>query len=154
MNCKKIQELLITDYLDDELDSGVLSRIEQHMANCIHCRQFEQGLQRVRVPFKKAEQIKPPARVWEGICEKIVVRQRLPQGSWFEYMIERLREFLLIHRQPVFATGIAFAIMVIALISIQGQIKTDAGGIVAEDFGFWVDEENGAIGTAIEEYFL
>jgi len=44
--------------------------------------------------------------------------------------------------------------MVIALMSIQGQIKTDTGGIVVEDFGLWIDEENGAIGTAIEEYFL
>ncbi|MBI4753334.1 zf-HC2 domain-containing protein [Candidatus Desantisbacteria bacterium] len=150
MNCKKIQKLLITDYLDGELDSGVISRIEQHMADCIHCRQFEQRI----VPFNGIRHIEPPARVWGSICEKITTEQMLPQGSWFEYLLEQLREFLLIHRRLAFATATAFTIMIIALMSIQGQIKTDTVGMVAEDFGLWVDEENGAIGIAIEEYFL
>ena len=150
MNCKKIQELLITDYLDGELDQVLCNRIHQHISGCIHCRQFEERI----VPFHGIRHIEPPTRVWENICEKITTEQMLPQGNWFEYLLERLREFLLIHRQPVFATVTVFTIMVIALMSIQGQIKTDTGGIVVEDFGLWIDEENGAIGTAIEEYFL
>lgn len=162
MNCKKIQRLLLTDYLDGELDRGTLGHIKQHMDSCAHCKAVEQKLQEVRAPFKKAKHINPPARIWQCICERITAEQILPEGSLFECLVERLREFLFIRRQPVFATAtITLTIIIFALIFIhipvQRQIETDAWNVVAKDIGFWIDEKDGAIydfGTDIEEYFL
>ncbi|MFH1564036.1 MAG: hypothetical protein ABIF11_11580 [Nitrospirota bacterium] len=161
MNCKKIQELVMSDYFDGELDHVQGNRIQQHIDSCIHCKQFEQEIQKVRAPFKKAKHIKPPARVWQSIRERITAEGMLPQGSLFEYILERLREFLFIFRRPVFDAVTAFTIIILAVIfiymPIQKQIKTDTMNVVTEDIGFLIDEENGAIydfGTAIEEYFL
>ncbi|MDI6782396.1 MAG: hypothetical protein QME49_09905 [bacterium] len=158
MNCKKIQRLLMTDYLDRELEQGILNSIQQHMDNCIHCRKFEQEIQTARVSFAKTKHIEPPARVWEGICEKITAEQRsLQSGSLFEHGLERIREFLFI-RKPLLATSaIALAIVIFALIFIRMPEKTNGLDIVAEDIGFMADEENKAIddfGTDIEKYFL
>ncbi len=160
MSCKKIQELLMTDYLDGELDQMLCNRIRQHIDSCTHCQQFEQEVQKIKAPFKKTRYIKPPVRLWQCIREKIMSEQMLPQGSLFECLVERLREFLFIRRQPVFAT-IALTIIIFALIFIrmpaQKQIETDAWKVVAEDIGLRIDEENGAIcdfGTDIEKYFL
>lgn len=154
MNCKKIQRLLLTDYLDGESDRVSLDRIRQHMANCVHCKQFEQEIQGVRDSFERARYIEPPARVWGSICEKITAEQMLPQGSLFAYMIERLREFMFVHK-PVFITATAFATITIALLLVH-QIQTEppASNDVAV---FMIDEENGAIddfGTDVEKYFL
>ena len=172
MNCKKcikIQELLMTDYLDGELEQGVLQSIQQHMDNCIHCKQFEQKMQEIRVPFnkmKKVKHVEPPARVWANICEKITVEQRLQSGSLFEHWLEWLREFLFIRKPvfpvfPVFATAaIALAVVLFALIFIRMPEKTNGlDDMLAEDIGVMTDsfKENGTIddfGTSIEEYFL
>ncbi|MEK7273668.1 MAG: zf-HC2 domain-containing protein [Candidatus Desantisbacteria bacterium] len=158
MNCKKIQELLLTDYLDGELNTMILDRIEQHMDSCIHCRQFEQEIQIVRLPFEKVRYIEPPTRVWEGVREKIVAEQLLLQDSLFACLVERLREFLFIYRQPIFATTtISLAVVAFALIFIHMPEQTDLLNVVAEDFGFVVTTENDAIcdfGTDIEKYFL
>ncbi len=158
MNCKKIQELLLTDYLDGELKTMILDSIKQHMDGCIHCRQFEQEIQRVRLPFEKVRYIEPPTRVWEGVREKIIAEQMLPQDSLFACLVERLREFLFIYRQPVFATTtIALAVVAFALIFTHMPERTDTLDVVAEDFGFMVIAENDAIcdfGTDIEKYFL
>ena len=161
MNCKKIQNLLITDYLDGELKDMVLcSRIQQHITNCIHCRQFEQEIQTIRAPFTKTGHIEPPARVWDGICKKITAEQRLQPASLFEQKLEWLREFLFL-RPPVFAAATVLAIVTLALLFMhvpeQHQVKIDAKDMVVENFGVMVDEENSTIydfGTDIEEYFL
>ncbi len=156
MNCKKIQELLVTDYLDGELSTTILDSIKQHMDSCIHCRQFEQETQRIMLPFEKARYIEPPTRVWKGVREKIIAEQMLPQDSLFACLVERLREFLFIYRQPVFAT-IALTVVAFALIFIHMPEQTDILNVVAEDIGSMNHEENDMIcdfGTDIEKYFL
>ena len=40
MNCKKAQELMLTDYLDDEISEKEKARIEEHLESCQKCREF------------------------------------------------------------------------------------------------------------------
>ncbi len=40
MNCKKIQELILTDYLDQEMPQDKQKELESHIASCTQCREF------------------------------------------------------------------------------------------------------------------
>ena len=61
MNCRKIQKLLMTDYIDGELKEKMRIKILNHLAACEECRQFEKTLQKETVSlFKAAEKKTPP----------------------------------------------------------------------------------------------
>jgi predicted anti-sigma-YlaC factor YlaD len=65
MNCRKVQSIIITDYLDAELDEKSRATIEQHLAGCPACRSYKQRLlTRVAEPLRQAARMEPPAELW------------------------------------------------------------------------------------------
>jgi len=53
MDCKKIQELIITDYLDNEMNNKL---VERHIESCDDCRKFLILTQKTIVdPLSKAK---------------------------------------------------------------------------------------------------
>ena len=40
MKCKKIQEIILTDYLDGQLDEKQRSSLGRHLAECKSCKEF------------------------------------------------------------------------------------------------------------------
>ena len=72
MECKKVQDRLITEYADRELDPERNAEIEQHLTSCTDCREFFGAVQRSAVvPFKEAGEIQPESAVWQRIQGKI-----------------------------------------------------------------------------------
>ncbi|MBM4128995.1 MAG: zf-HC2 domain-containing protein, partial [Nitrospira sp.] len=60
MNCEKIQELILTDYLDGEIDKRQEEFIKQHLATCIGCQEFLSIAQKTVVePFLNAGKVTP-----------------------------------------------------------------------------------------------
>ena len=40
MNCKKIQEWILTDYLDGEMSQDQKDVLEKHISSCSECKRF------------------------------------------------------------------------------------------------------------------
>ena len=40
MNCDKVKELILTDYSDKELDSGIAVELGEHLLGCVKCAEF------------------------------------------------------------------------------------------------------------------
>jgi hypothetical protein len=72
MECKKIQELLLTDYIDGEANDALKNEVERHINICHTCRQFERDLLKTAIePLRKAKESKPPDLVWNHIKEAL-----------------------------------------------------------------------------------
>ena len=84
MECKKVQDRLITDYLDKELGAGERSGIAEHLTGCVPCREFLSAVEKITVtPFKESKTLSPGGEVWERIQERIEVeRERSQAGFW------------------------------------------------------------------------
>jgi len=68
MNCEKVRELLLTDYVDRELDADTAALVGAHLARCASCKAFEATVLHAAVePFKAAAPSTPPAHVWKRI---------------------------------------------------------------------------------------
>lgn len=70
MRCEEIQELIMTDYIDGELDPSKESEIARHIGSCVACRALEADLRRVAEPLKTGYEM-PPERVWKSIERRI-----------------------------------------------------------------------------------
>ena len=72
MECKKIQKLLLTDYIDGEASDALKNEVERHVNICHTCRRFERDLLKTAIePLRKAKESKPPDLVWNHIKETL-----------------------------------------------------------------------------------
>jgi predicted anti-sigma-YlaC factor YlaD len=70
MNCRKIQDIIMTDYIDNELDETARKAIDAHVRQCAECHAVKQALMAtVIVPLRGAATV-PPPDMWAAIQEK------------------------------------------------------------------------------------
>jgi len=154
MNCKRVRELIITDYIDKELDEKTMKEVEAHIKICEGCGAFEKSLIQAAVePFKGVRDINPPEYLWRRIKEGIE-RENAPKARWM-FSIPR----------PVFgpaAIAVACAILIITLsvtLNSKNQLNNyiqDQGDFLSSldpgSSGSLKNSQNG-LGTTIEEFF-
>ncbi len=70
MICEQTQELL-TSYQQDELDSAIKARVEDHLSDCAVCRSESDEIYEVLSLFSSVGEFEPPAEVWENIQAEI-----------------------------------------------------------------------------------
>ncbi|MEE9487668.1 MAG: zf-HC2 domain-containing protein [Candidatus Brocadiales bacterium] len=163
MKCEKIQELVLMDYLDDEMGAEQLEQVEKHLAACAHCREFEtMAKQTVFEPFMNVERVSSPESVWYQIKKTIEVKgEEAVVASFFENFMA-----LFSVKRPVLALSIITVVLIIAVSITQFlpfHKQSDTQDVVnvylAEQIEYiaYLDE-NGEFdtnyGTGIEEYFL
>ena len=163
MNCKRIRELVKTDYIDGEASAEVQKETRAHLNICNQCRQFERALQEMAIePFKKAREIRPPELVWHRIKEAI---EKKPSEGLFAGLRNSL-DIIFGLRKPVIAGVIIAVIVVIMTVFIKLPLNNQQAMssyleeqiefiscLDADEVGYF----NGGqldLGTAIEEYFL
>jgi len=163
MNCKRIRELVKTDYIDGEASAEVQKEIREHLSVCNQCRQFERALQEMAIePFKKAREIRPPELVWHRIKETI---EKKPSEGLFAGLRNSL-DIIFGLRKPVIAGVIIAVIVVIMTVFIKLPLNNQQAMssyleeqiefiscLDADEVGYF----NGGqldLGTAVEEYFL
>ena len=118
MRCEEIRSLLMTDYIDGELDAKTEALVKEHLASCAACRAFEEEVSAVTVtPFKAAKVVAPPERVWTGI------KNRIDKESEPYTIFDRLRDLLealfVLPRMRVAVAAIATVVIVFALMGYQ-----------------------------------
>jgi hypothetical protein len=68
MDCKRIQEMILTDYLDGEENEDLRFFIKNHLDRCRDCKEFEKMVHEHAVdPFKAGKQAEVPQAVWQNI---------------------------------------------------------------------------------------
>ena len=61
MNCEKIKELILTDYIDNEMDDEERIRLNIHFAHCQECKEFFETVRNTVVkPFSSVKKIDSP----------------------------------------------------------------------------------------------
>lgn len=162
MQCKKIQELLKTDYLDGEVNQRDQQCIREHLAQCADCRRLKEELLAQRVSFQKAEYKQPPERIWQNIHDTIVSERLKEEKNFLSGIFERLRKLIFVPR-PVFALAGSLAAIIFTVIIagtiIQGGRQSSNRDNGLESFAdYALNGENEdllyGLGTNIEEYFL
>jgi len=165
MNCKKIRDLIITDYIDQEAPDAAQKEIQAHLKVCAGCRGFEQALrEKVSVPLRAMEPATPPYSVWQRIRQVIdeeEARQSVP-------FLRRVSDFLagvVFKPKPALAFSAVLIVVLVALLLIQGQLYRQwaVKGYLSEQSDYMTSvsfpvngepEKNIGFGTDIENIFF
>jgi anti-sigma factor RsiW len=123
MNCKKIQELIMTDHIDGEASSTVEDLIKAHLSGCADCRAFEQAVrQKTEMLFRNAGPVQPPAEVWQNIKEAIQEDPVQYAPSFLERLFDFMRENFSV-RRPAYALATAFTVILAIGIFLQSPLR-------------------------------
>jgi len=165
MSCEKIRELILTDYIDNEISDKEKIRLNIHFANCRKCKEFSETVKSTVVkPFANVEKIELPGFIWHRVKEAIIAEQQNKPG-FLASLLKRLK-FLFYAPKPALALSTIMALVLIAVLtttlrfsnkqaleaSRENQaeysiysIETPVGALSSNDAGF---------GTSIEDNFL
>ena len=165
MNCKQVQKLILTDYLDEQLNSEQKREIEAHIAGCQQCHQFENAAKKFVVePFKRLERAFPREEVWHKIKREIETeKQQLSVAG----LIERIKGVFLLPRNVFALITVVVAIVTIfvmfvplqrnnqEVLTVNTEKQIENLAFLADGIDYYSSEtEDVSYGTTIEEYFL
>jgi len=151
MDCNKIRELLLTDYVDNELGSGLKADVDSHLAACPLCAQFLKEVKSAaRAPFENSPRATPPPEIWNRIQAEIEAGAppRLPRGRWLP-LPNRIGMI-------AFSMGAA-AMLLVSLLLFTNKpagVVNDPVVLASTSYDWQADIEGNGFGTAVEEYIL
>jgi len=121
MNCKRIQEFLITDYIDGQMADKARSFIDKHLAHCPVCRGYLSSIKKEVVnPFVNSSKDVPDQLLWAQIKQTIEEEQQQQlEASLKPNFWEKISSAVHIPR-PAFA--LATVITMIFMIGSTGQL--------------------------------
>lgn len=164
MNCKKIRELLLTDYLDKQTGLELKTEVEGHQKICPECRRLEEEIRRAIVlPFKDAKGPQVPQSLWLNIKERIAERESSKRS-----LLDRLREKLQVFSLPApaltFASTTVILLAVFGLITKQNIDKNQISDYFSQQISFYSvlnnglengdNKDNADLGTTVEKYLF
>jgi len=164
MKCNDWQDLILTDYLDDQMSKERTIQLEEHLSACQECREFVAHARKAVIePFESAQRVEPSEKVWHNIKDAIGEEQGAEEfvGLW-----DRIKEAVFIPKPAM-----AFATVIIALLAatvafdhynqqfqtakyIAIQNQTDDINYALDELAVYSEENNFYEPTEIEEYFL
>ena len=161
MNCERIQELILTDYLDGVLKEDLKKQLEAHMVSCPHCLEFAKAAKKTAVQvFEHMPRPEVPEHVWSKI------ESSLSQDSEVEFpnkvsWLDRL-QWVFTNPKP-FVAFMAVFVLFISLGTVnQFKIQKPRSNEQAyEDLVSLINPVASAssadsddFGTTVEQYFL
>ena len=158
MNCKKIQELILTDYVDGELDEKTRRLVEDHLEVCEQCRQLEQKARAASTLFKQTQPARPPEKLWDSIKNAIEPRERENPLKGF---VERLRAPLVIRKPGLVAAAVIILVFVAGVYTRAFLNRYALNTYLEEQVAFFEELANGSgngyeypdIGIPMEDVF-
>jgi anti-sigma factor RsiW len=159
MNCKDCQELILTDYLDNELNKEERGEVDQHLSSCQACREFALNAQAaVMEPFDAAERPEPPESVWHNV--KAAIREEQNTEGRISFL-DNIKNLIVLPKPALaFAMVVILIVMAKAMINFeQPKAETAKSGIedityAMEEIAYLSEDNNIDQPTDIEEYFL
>ncbi len=166
MKCKKVKELILTDYLDEQLNEDQKKNIEEHLSSCGVCREYELAARKTVIePFNNVEKQNPPEAAWHKIKEQIKEENRQGLINPFADLIRRINPFAYALKP---ALAVVTIIIIIFVATAIIKLPSENSEVVEVDpdnqiecmnylLGVFDQDsltENNDFGTSIEEYFL
>ncbi|MDD5136003.1 MAG: anti-sigma factor [Candidatus Omnitrophica bacterium] len=165
MECKESRELVLTDYLDGEMDERKKVSLEEHLSRCVECKEFAMEAKRIgKELFSGAAKAEPPEYLW-GRIKSLVLAEAGEKKSAAVDIIGRLKGIFSIPK-PVFAAAVIiiliFAVGTAIRVGINSQKALELR--IQDQIGYFdylpgastdpAADENGSFGTQVEQYFL
>ena len=158
--CDHIKDLILTDYIDGELDKNFAMSVEAHLLDCSDCRAFFKEVKyNAALPFQQASHQPPPAGLWGAIKQNIEHENQV--GNPLADFIDKLKGLFVFPRMvPVFASFILMFLagsVTLNTIHIQQAKEKDQGEYMISLLSSPVPSvayDNNDGGTPIEHYFL
>ncbi len=159
MQCNPIQQLILTDYLDDCLTKTDQLALENHLASCAECRELATNARQILLqPFADYPRHEPPPAIWQAVALQISTER--PRAFGF---MARINGFT--HRfalpKPALALAAALVLLVASGLFLQQHSNhRNTANLDLEDqvtYLAYLVEGNGSddnFDTSIEEYFL
>jgi hypothetical protein len=165
MNCEKIRDLILTDYIDNQTNDEEKMRLIIHFARCPGCREFFETVKNTVVrPFANAKKIEPPGFIWQRVREAIIAKQQKKLG-FVASLLEKLKSVFYIPKPVLIISTITTLTLIIVLTTTLKfsnkealetnredqteystySIETPVSALLNNDDGF---------GTLVEKYFL
>lgn len=165
MDCEKARELILTDYIDNEMNDGERKLLTIHFSRCHECKEFFDTVMNTTVkPFASAKKVEPPESIWERVKEAITAEEQKKPG-FVASVLEKLKSGFYIPKPALVMSTIMALVLIMALTTTlkfsnkevletnreeQAEystysIETPVGALLNNDDGF---------GTCVEKYFL
>jgi len=158
--CEQIKDMILTDYIDGQLDKGSVETLENHLLDCSLCRAFlKEVKESVTTPFQQTQRQEVPAELWQAVRQGI--EQETPQGSFVKDLVGKIKGFVFFPRLvPVFASFLLMFLagsMTLNTIHLQQAQAIDQGSYlvsILSPTASAAQPESNDLGTPIEHYFL
>jgi len=112
MECAGMKELL-SEYIDGTLDARTRATVDEHLLNCRDCKEELASLRAVVRALESMEPVKAP----EDFLEQL--HDRMASPSLFAKIIRKLFVPMRIKVPLEFASAVAMAVLVFALVNVQ-----------------------------------
>lgn len=163
MKCNQIQDLILTDYLDGQLDEKKGAIIEKHLTVCACCRELVDATRKgVLAPFSTVKGIEPPGFLWERIKDAIITEQQ--SNRYYQPWVEKVRKWVFLPRIAVVAPIVTILILIGVMMPLKVTHQQNTQTKVQEQVAYlaFLTEEtstevlsgSNGFGTLLEEYFL
>ncbi len=165
MNCEAMRELILTDYIDGEMDAKRKIFMEGHLAACPGCKEFSAAAKETAVePFLDAARVGVPGSVWRRVEEKIASGSRKKAGL-VAGLLERIRYVFYIPNPAVVLATVLTLVLIfgaVTRLAVNRYESLKAGRQAEVEYSAYLAEtpaeltvsEEAGFGTAIEQYFL
>jgi len=158
--CDYFKDLILTDYIDGELDKNVAGSLERHLLDCSDCRAFFKEVKNnAAMPFQQVLRQPVPAGLWDTIKQNIE-HENQASGPIAD-LIDKLKGLIVFPRLvPVFASLILMLLagaVTFNTIQIQQARDKAQGEYLVSTLGSTGSlalADNSGLGTPIEHYFL
>ncbi len=158
MECRRAEELILTDYIDGNLKGEALGEAEEHLASCERCRKLAGEAAHAGKALKAIKREEPPQGLWYKIRAEILSERTQPDTV---RQILNSARYVFTHLRPAVAlAAVAILILfVLTAIRLSPPGGTALNATLQDDVlaATSLDDWNGTeydFGTSAEEYFL
>ncbi len=156
-NCNNIKDIILTDYVDNEIDTSVKVQVEKHLQGCLSCQAFAREVKaQLVVPLQQATRQEVPSQMWNNIQNQIIQQQQSSEG-----LLVKLQSWLSLPRLVPTLVSLAMVVIVTSTLFFDDQkVKQARDQEIGSYLTYVMDSqessagENNNLGTSIESYFL
>lgn len=158
--CDHFKDLILTDYIDGELDKNIAASLESHLLDCNDCRAFFKEVKNnASAPFHQTLQQPVPTELWAAVRQGIEHENQVTDP--LADIMAHLKGLVVFPRMvPVFVSLTLMLIVgsvTLNNIQVQQSKDKDQGEYLVSllsSTGPSAQAETGDPGTPIEHYFL
>jgi anti-sigma factor RsiW len=162
MKCERIQELILTDYIDGRMTPRAKDGLEKHLMTCHDCLEFARVAKATAVePFEKGTREKTPESVWMNIKEELLSQEEHGATSWLDRLKEVFHPQFAFPRPVAVFAGMCFVVMAVTLVQFSNINRIPVQMAADQDEVEYMaalsvrsDIPTSGYGTSVEQYFL